>query len=150
MARSLAGKIFYSYVNNGVDTIVSEDVLQALNRFRQIGDDITKELRHDLRPEVRTKIAEAMVHLCVPIFTFVRKSRLEKDPVYTGDRRLLDALTEYIGAQGGRVEQESYYVPFSSGPEDHDYRYVTSDKQFFDTFGVSIEKLKSPDLGDGE
>jgi hypothetical protein len=63
----------------------------------------------------------------------------------------LTSLLNYITRNGGRFCSSSFHVPFSNGAEVglhgreaqlNELRYVTTDSQFKETFGISLGELR--------
>lgn len=148
MARSLEGKWFHTCYNNGVEAVVSHEVFENIRRKRLI---LTKlKVKNDLLPHISE----------VPIFTFVNIGRLEESPWFTGtcstrdDPNVSDVrlLLNYITRNGGHFGGAMFYVPFSNGAEmglhgsqsqRDELRYVTTDAQFMEAFGVSLNELRN-------
>jgi len=96
---------------------------------------------------------DATHHLNTPTFTFVRSERFNSSPWFTATDDVLDLLIEHIKKNGGRIEEAAFYVPFSNGCElgihgkdamKSDLAYVTTSRQFRETFGISLTDLANP------
>ena len=149
MARSLEGKWFHICYNNGVYAVVSHEIYENIRRKRQIL--VRLEMERDLIPHIPE----------TPIFTFAGKDRVAKSPWFTGndgdsDDRKNDwhRLMNYIHREGGHYIDATFYVPFSNGCETglhgpatqcDELRYVTTDAQFKETFGISLAELRDSD-----
>ena len=142
-------KRYYSCYNNGVNAIVSEEVLRDLEKRQEIYKVFQGHSAHFQTQEYEVAKAEGLRGLGLPIFTFVNPERFKTAPWCTGDTDLLTALQKQIQKDGGVLYITGFYVPFSngaecglSGPESvaAELAYVTTERQFRETFGVSIEE----------
>lgn len=144
MARSLEGARFYYNSNNGVHALTSEDVERARDQCFKITTALTKSIPNHHYSEiekVQRQVQRGMERHFFPVFTFVPFKRLEEEPIYTGSYTLLKELKHYILTSGGHMKKGGFYVPFSNGPLNHDYRYVTTDGEFEAVFGIMKEAL---------
>jgi hypothetical protein len=155
MARSLEGKKFFKWLNNGVCALVRSDVYAQWHRVNNIKLKLLYGGEHHGRTndEVIEAVNRGLAHIPVtPYFTFVPERRLEDSPWHTGDKQLLGFLLTYIHKEGGYFEEgRNVYVPFSNGAElglsglagqEDQLKYVTTDQQFADTFGISAEEIQ--------
>lgn len=156
MARSLEGKWFHNCYNNGVEAVVSHEIWENIEKryaiVRALG------LLEDVREKIVWK-EDILPHLPeMPIFTFASTDRVTKSPWLTGTRSSEDRendlhrLLNYITKNGGWFSNIPFYVPFSNGAEMglhgpkaqlSELRYVTTNSQFEETFGVSLDELRA-------
>lgn len=142
-------KRYYSCYNNGVNAIVSEEVLRDLEKRQEIYKVFWSHSAYFQSAEFNSARRDGLRGLGVPIFTFVSPERFKTAPWCTGDNDLRDAVLKQIQKNGGDVYIKSFHVPFSngiecglSGPESMvaELAHVTTEQQFRETFGVSIEE----------
>lgn len=144
-------RYYYGY-NNGVSAIVGEATLASIRKHNDIWQlfaDREKEVEYKER--WRAEVAsEATRNLTTPIFTFVRRERFVESPWFTGDTELMHALVAEIKERGDIIQEAGFYVPFSNGCEvgihgkssmRSELGYVTSENQFEQVFGISINSL---------
>ena len=128
--------------------MVREDVYKNNRKI----NDLYLTLESSLKKQNHDAFFRAFGHIAqTPVFTFVTQERVGNSPWYTGTHDLHKALCRYIEREGGEVKElSSVWVPFSNGSERglhgfdsqvDELRYVTSDRQFVDTFGVSAQQL---------
>lgn len=145
---------FYTCSNNGVTAIISEGVYQDIQKHVEIYKFFyTTDEKPDVDHKDRWRAAlstEATQHLTTPIFTFVRNDRFRGAPWFTGDDTLFKVICEHIRDNGGTIEHRFFNVPFSNGAEvgmhgkeeiRYELAYVTTRRQFFETFGVELDDL---------
>lgn len=156
MARSLAGKTFFTSYNNGVTTITSEEILRNREKVGQIREALQQqELRAGgliPRDDLATAAQEGLRHIPkVPIFTFSDMERHSRSPWLSGNFHLENAVIAYIEEEGGKCKPVYSYVPFSNGTElglhgpeamCSELRYVTTETQFRDTFGIGPREVE--------
>lgn len=151
MARSLEGKWFHNYYNNGVEAVVSGGIYQNMRKKRAI------TLALENMGKGNGDQGDMLPHIPeTPVFTFASKDRVDKSPWFTGTTSSDSCrLLNYITRNGGWFSNASFYVPFSNGAEigfhgpeaqREELRYVTTDVQFEETFGISLQELR--DSGD--
>lgn len=140
MARSLEGRRFFAHTNNGVTALIALethiDHIRAkwiLNTLQGADQDMLSQLYQG------------------PIFTFARPDRTSRSPWLTGDQDDFESLFAYIGQEGGTVDWDDVFVPFSNaaetgvhGPEAQrrELGYVTTMAQFVETFGITLGELQ--------
>lgn len=144
--------IFYTCYNNGVRALVSEGVLADINKAWAI-QQVLNDADHKVQGrDYSTPLSEGLCHIGTPTFTFVYTDRFVKSPWFTGDNEFLDALCKQIVEDGGRIESSSFHVPFSNGCEigvhgdramASELAYVTTEQQFFETFGVTRDLIRT-------
>lgn len=152
MTRSLEGKVFYEDRNNGVYALVAEEVFNSRVRFDKIRQVLSAHPPVNDGRQFDVALLSAIPLPRRPIFTFVSsQTRSDESPWFTGNEAMLDNLREHILDEGGRIEQSSVWVPFSNGAEMGyhgldaqcaELWYVTTDEQFFQAFGITLEDLK--------
>ena len=146
MARSLEGKQFYICYNNGVNAVVSGDILEDIQKKRAVAS-VLRATDDDV--DFTPHIPE------FPIFTFANEERVSRSPWFTGIFETdLKPLLGHIANNGGRIYGDSsFHVPFSNGCEVSSHgreaqleelRYVTTSAQFEETFGISLHELRNP------
>ena len=153
MSRSLEGKIFYTCSNNGVTAIIDSTTKNNFDREKEIRSDLEKKCS-DWR-DVSPAMCDGLhLDFRTPIFTFAHHNRRKESRWITGRYELFDELTRYIKSEGGRIVVGSFHVPFSNNMETgamgrdlmtFELSHVTSEQQFSDVFGISIDKLLSSD-----
>ncbi len=146
-------KTFYYDYNNGVTAVVSEDVLGDIKKLVEIRRHFAEREREKPFGDdcfLSNSADQGIAALGKPVFTFTRQERFRESPWFTGDTELMNALAEHLKERGDVFQRGSFYVPFSNGCEcglhgpdsmKHELAYVTTEKQFEDTFGVSIGYL---------
>ena len=141
MARSLEGKSFFRNYNNGVYSLASEEVFRGREKAERI-------LNHLCLAE-EVEVLELPLPAS-PIFTFAHYDRVLESPWFTGHAECLRKLIEHICEAGGSVLDSGLHVPFSNGVEKGRFdraaqlaelRYVTSERQFAETFGITINEI---------
>ena len=154
MARSLEGRWFHLCYNSGVHALVSNEVYENQMRRNAI---ILAPMMDRLREQIDKR--DILPHIPDrPIFTFARQERVQKSPWFTGmDTDTpgypsdLKRLLNYITRNGGQFANAGFYVPFSNGTEMgrhgtdsqfNELRYVTTNSQFEETFGISLNELR--------
>ncbi len=153
MARRLEGKKFFHRFHNGVDAIITEDVLRNCEKVSQTISAISEEIPRRTKESVSAEsIAVGLSHIQqTPIFTFASISRAATQPWFTGNRDLFEALSEWIEAEGEDFQVTGFYVPFSNASElgdqgvikmRNELKYVTTESQFHDTFGASQREVE--------
>lgn len=141
MARSLKGQRFFFCTNNGVTGVLDEKILRNIER------------RANIERTLGEAVGSALDHLPqTPVFTFADSSGENLGYFVTSHMRwVATALKRYIVAMGGTYEGGSFYVPFSNQWERRrvdrktqalELRYVTSEQQFEETFGVSLNEIE--------
>ncbi len=135
MTHSLFGKLFFQFGNSFVTGLVSEDILRDIDR--------RQELINFAATQSHTLVNNDLAHFPIgPIFTFAKFDKVKELALLTGSLTLLQRLQNFIRTNGGGVSAgRSFHVPFSSGPNNYDYRYVTTHEQFVDTFGITQAQL---------
>ena len=156
MTRSLEGKWFHNFYNNGVEAIVTHEVWENMRKKRAVMlmlENMSKRNgdQEDMLPHIPD----------TPVFTFASKERVDKSPWFTGtmsntssfpENRDLTRLLNYITRNGGQFGSGSFHVPFSNGAEIgfhgpdaqvDELRYVTTSQQFEETFGISMNELRN-------
>ena len=154
MARSLKGSKFFSTDNNGVAAIVDPGVFENYwKRDRCYRTLTSSDYRTSTVPKVDAvkAIEQGLSHIpLTPVFTFVGEERFKRSPWFTGGPDLFHALLKHLSENGATVFPRSFYVPFSNGielgmrgPESaaEELRFVTTNQQFLDTFGVWPSEL---------
>ena len=151
MRRLLEGQIFYRAKNNGVVAITSDHALA----FEQKKSAVDKALLEGkLLPNKAFEAVNSALDTLPtgPVFTFVARERFNKSPWFTEDDGILPALIAHIEAEGGRVIDRNFHVPFSNDYENvhgdperlrKELRWITSPQQFIDTFHVTTHGLWS-------
>jgi hypothetical protein len=160
MAGSLLGKFFYICYNNGVASVISEEVYatrtQAMiirGALRETAQGQIKATNYALREDAdrardawSDSVNKGLAHISeTPIFTFTVGDRVARSAWFTGSSELLALLREWVKSEGGAFREASFYVPFSNGCElgmhglervEDELKYVTTHEQFEKTFGV--------------
>lgn len=142
---------FYTCSNNGVTALVSELVLADINKknaIRQILNDDDHKVKGR---DISEPLSEGLKHLNTkPVFTFVRGERFAKSPWFTGGEDLISSLHQHLTEKCITVQEGWFHVPFSNAAEigvhgdqarASELSYVTTEQQFIDAFGISIEEL---------
>ncbi len=137
--------------------IVSEEVYNDLRKAHQIWEhfkerDDERNIPYNDQWKALTA-SQAVGHLTVPIFTFTHDERWKTQPWFTGGEKLWSMLNDYFEQSDNYIERDrSFFVPFSNGAElgmhgkdamVGEFRYVTTETQFRDTFGISPTELKA-------
>ncbi len=143
-------KTFYTDYNNGVQVLISEEVMMDIRKKNAISL-FYREAEREKSGKGFAQIADDAVPLVgTPTFTFTRRERVQDQPWFTGDNDFLEVLVAHIRENGGHIVKGGIYVPFSNGSElgmqgteamARELVYVTSEQQFRDTFGISIAEL---------
>lgn len=135
MTQSLGDQLFFQWQNSFVTALVSERVLLDIDR--------RQDLVNFAATQSHALVSNDIAHFpIVPIFTFAKFDRVKELPLLTGSLTLRARLQNFIETNGGRISAgRSFHVPFSSGPNNYDYRYVTTHRQFEETFGTAQADL---------
>ncbi len=149
MARSLEGKTFFVNYNNGVTSITPERVVRNQGLVATTHDRIASGMNQmdaEVRAQYMDALKDALAHIpTTPVFTFVDDERKSKSPWFTGTTHTENALVEWVKENGGHIEGNAGYVPFSNaaelgvhGPDAmrNELRYVTTEAQFEEIFGI--------------
>ena len=145
---------YYSCYNNGVQAIVSEDVMRGIEQSKLIQKffeyrDADIPANQRFRPAAAYK---GLKHLAVPVFTFASSERVMEQPWFTGTIEEYSSLRRHIRANGDCIEEGWFYIPFSNGLElglngenamKSELAYVTTGEQFREAFGISIAELQT-------
>jgi hypothetical protein len=156
MARSLEGRKFFHNHNNGVTSLLSEEVLRSMELRWEVEGKVRKDLGLNLEIKAAQEFIDAMnrglQHIPVtPVFTFVSVERKPNSPWATGTTLIEAAIIAWIWEEGGQVQSGYGYVPFSNGSESghhgpnalgRELQYVTTEKQFVETFGIGPRELE--------
>ncbi len=151
MTRRLEGKTFHIGDNNGVVGLIEEEVLEQRTFKGHLISQLEDRVGLAYRPKVRIAVDDALPP-DGPIFTFTNSDRNERSSWYTGDRKLLEKLLIYVKSEGAKIKQGGGYIPFSNGYEiclagvdlmRSELRFITTKRQFIETFGISPEDLAS-------
>ena len=136
--------MFATCNNCGVWAIATVQAIKERGRLsdiiREIGgleetDRITSVLRNKLD---------------APIFTFCKPDRYAHSPWFTGSHILREEVLRHITENKGQIAPDHFYVPFTNDYESgrngldaqiQELTYVTSDAEFEETFGVTIQDL---------
>ena len=144
---------YYLCNNNGVTAIVVEETYKDIMKNEMISswfEERSTKKSHEERNLHAIVVCLATQYLSIPTFTFTHCNRASVSPWFTGDTKILIALIKHIKEMRGVLLDGSFYVPFSNGSEiglhgvdsmRSELNYVTTQKQFRDTFGISISKL---------
>jgi hypothetical protein len=141
-------KYFYCQ-NNGVVAVASEETLNDIRKKNAIRYVLTDAIHQVQGRDYSKPLTEGLKHFGTPvIFTFTRNhERFEGSPWFTGD---IDLFTNLRKCADHTFEEAGFYVPFSNGCEigihgdeamASELEYVTTDKQFYDAFGVTRTEL---------
>ena len=156
MTRRLEGKKFFVKEKNGVTSIATEEVVRGWERKETIMCAFrTHVLRQFQQPKsglLAAAYEKGVSHIPItPIFTFASWERMATQPWFTGNSVLYAVLLEYIRYEGGVIEGNAGYVPFSNGRElghdgpdlmEYELGFITTDTQFRDTFGIGPREVE--------
>ncbi len=140
-------KRFFVCNNGGVTATMSEDT--RVDILKDLAIRTRLACKHHYT-DISVELDRGLGHLCVPIFTFVSTKRFTESPWFTGDSDLFNALVVYLESGGAEFAPWGFYVPFSNGMElgmhgeremENELSYVTTERQFQDTFGISRNEL---------
>lgn len=148
------GKTFFINRNKNITAIISGDVWYDMAKIHEIHELFScrdSQLPHENRWRANV-IYGAADHLRIPTFTFQHNVLSgQEDPWVTGSEEELEALIHHIEKTGGKiVEREGWYIPFSNGSVTgihgkeamaREFKYITTTRQFRDTFGISRAEL---------
>ena len=147
---------FYTCHNSGVTALVSDEILHNMICIEHtIQELVGKRCVYQnlkLDPEaIVSSIKKGLHHLpTTPIFTFVKVERWRNSTLFTGNEFLLKTLIDHLKHDGHTVNPAEFYVPFSNGKElgmhgveamTNELSYITSDRQFRETFGRDLNTL---------
>lgn len=138
---ALNGKLFGYTSNNGVMAIAPMEIIENRRDVTQIRIEIERTFVAAGHQTVLRGLSHMKQY---PIFTFCDHYG-DMAPWYTGHCAMYRALLGYIQAEGGKIENTSFYVPFSNQLErgihgaeatKREMRFVTESSQFRDAFGL--------------
>jgi hypothetical protein len=141
MGRSLEYCKFGRFTNNGITAFTTDNVRINLTKIKAIEE------------KTGSKLVGQLAHMPdIPVFTFCEEERFKVSPWLTGSHDLFKKLITFISNRGGVIVETQFYVPFSNhyesgkrGQEQQkaEMHFVTSQAQFYNAFGVTLEWLST-------